>query len=895
MKKILLSIFALSVLVPTFVFASFDSSLKYGSRGDAVIELQDFLQDQGFLKGNADGRFGLGTRKAVIAFQKANELKGDGYFGKASRVKASSILATELKPSEDAEQAEIGTVTPAPTATSPTSTNTATVAGCTSSAGFSPTTGAPCNSTNAHISGTSKFDNSVLNAVVQIQIWDTSANKYISWGTGISMGSEFLTNYHVAKLVITNPSRYTAFACVTNSINTKPDCKLQLSLTRHLWDKSVSTPKYDQNADLALFYLNKVNSNGTWKSWMDTSLNDWGIGSIKLNEYIKNYQDIVFGDHVYSIGYPDYGGGKTIQVDGTIIKKIIDPQSKLPLAVSDFKISFGNSGGPVFNSDGKLIGVTVQCFVDSNNKCIAGIFIPLPTLNWWYTGATDSHIFTFDGSSMYMPNSGSSDEVMKTALCMYPLRQNAHFDQTKNGCSCNVGFSENSSGECVDGTGFVDPKLRYGQPIDKEGEKKALQTLDSLFGALKNSPQTPQQNKITIPAPTPVKPITPSPIKDITPPTIIEIKNTDTTTTETVLKWSTDEVATGLITVKIGPFGVDSIGRDIVAVPNGKLFSVPIDKLIPATEYYVRIKVTDTAGNISIAYYNFKTLPPAVSIPQFLLKWGSLGQSDDGTFTFPEDVAVDTSGNVYVTGRDDHRVQKFTNNGTFVAKWGGNGTGDGQFQSPEGIAVDGAGNVYVGDRSNARIQKFTSSGVFVTKWGSYGTRDGQFKDPWRVAVDSSGNVYVADATNYRVQKFTSDGTFITKWGSQGTANGQFDLPRGIAVDSSGNVYIADRNNNRIQKFDANGVFLSTFGNFGTGNGQFNHPAGIALDTSGNLYVVDADNNRIQMFDSKGIFVLKWGVNSSADGQFNTPRGIAIDLNNNVFIADTDSHRIQKFK
>ena len=90
----------------------------------------------------------------------------------------------------------------------------------------------------------------------------------------------------------------------------------------------------------------------------------------------------------------------------------------------------------------------------------------------------------------------------------------------------------------------------------------------------------------------------------------------------------------------------------------------------------------------------------------FATKWGTLGQYSDGSFTFPEDVAVDMSGNVYVTGRDDHHVQKFTNNGTFVAKWGGYGTEDGQFQHPEGIAIDGSGNVYVGDRSNHRIQKF---------------------------------------------------------------------------------------------------------------------------------------------------------------------------------------------
>ena len=92
---------------------------------------------------------------------------------------------------------------------------------------------------------------------------------------------------------------------------------------------------------------------------------------------------------------------------------------------------------------------------------------------------------------------------------------------------------------------------------------------------------------------------------------------------------------------------------------------------------------------------------------------------------------------------------------------------------------------------NNRIQKFNSNGTFITKWGSNGTADGQFSNPHGVAVDSSGNVYVADCDNNRIQKFNSNGTFITKWGSNGTADGQFSNPDGVAVDSSGNVYVAD--------------------------------------------------------------------------------------------------------
>ena len=93
----------------------------------------------------------------------------------------------------------------------------------------------------------------------------------------------------------------------------------------------------------------------------------------------------------------------------------------------------------------------------------------------------------------------------------------------------------------------------------------------------------------------------------------------------------------------------------------------------------------------------------------------------------------------------NYRIQKFDSNGAFITKWGSYGSEDGQFSSPNSVAVDSSGNVYVADSYNHRIQKFDSNGTFITKWGSYGSEDGQFYYPNGVAVDSSGNVYVADS------------------------------------------------------------------------------------------------------------------------------------------------------
>ena len=161
----------------------------------------------------------------------------------------------------------------------------------------------------------------------------------------------------------------------------------------------------------------------------------------------------------------------------------------------------------------------------------------------------------------------------------------------------------------------------------------------------------------------------------------------------------------------------------------------------------------------------------------------------------PTGIAVGPSGDVYVVEYHNHRIQKFTCDGTSLTKWG-----DGQLSSPYCLAVDASDNVYVADHGNHRIQKFTSTGTFLTKWGSFGSGDGQFNAPYGVAVDALGDVYVGEISNQRIQKFTSTGAFVTKWGSYGSGDGQFNAPGGMAMDASGNVYVVDINNDRIQVF-----------------------------------------------------------------------------------------------
>jgi len=309
-----------------------------------------------------------------------------------------------------------------------------------------------------------------------------------------------------------------------------------------------------------------------------------------------------------------------------------------------------------------------------------------------------------------------------------------------------------------------------------------------------------------------------------------------------------------------------------------------------STTYHFRLAATNVEGT---AYGEDKTFTTSPENYTFSAAYGTEG-SGNGQFSEPHGVAIDSSGNVWVTDSLNDRVQKFNSKGEYLSQFGGTGTGNGKLSWPQGIAIDASGNLWVADSGNNRVQKFNSKGEYVSKFGSAGSGNGQFYEPIGIAIDSSGNVWVIDSANNRVQKFNSSGTYQSQFGKEGSGNGQFSEPHGIAIDSSGNLWVADSGNNRVQKFNSSGTYQAQFGSLGFGDGQFTVPVGLALTPAGHILVSDSGIRRVQQFNSSGTYLSQFGSSGSGNGQFLGIGDIAVDGSGDLWIVDPGNNRVQKW-
>lgn len=219
---------------------------------------------------------------------------------------------------------------------------------------------------------------------------------------------------------------------------------------------------------------------------------------------------------------------------------------------------------------------------------------------------------------------------------------------------------------------------------------------------------------------------------------------------------------------------------------------------------------------------------------------------------------------------------------------GGLGKSRGQFDHIMGIDADSAGNIYAVDMNNHRLQKFSKDGTFIFSVGRKGSGPEAFNEPRDVAVDEARNVYVVDTWNSRIQKFNFKGEFVLDMKSPGGLFGA----KGIAV-GQGRVYVSDSGNGRIEVFQYNGKHIATWGSKGSGAGEFSEPVGIALDGKGAAYVMDSGNDRIQKLDLSGKMLLAWAIEGWSGGGLKEAY-LDCDSAGNVWLADVVSGDIKQY-
>ncbi len=363
---------------------------------------------------------------------------------------------------------------------------------------------------------------------------------------------------------------------------------------------------------------------------------------------------------------------------------------------------------------------------------------------------------------------------------------------------------------------------------------------------------------------------------------------------------ATGEVTTPSLTLPIDPKGVAADGFGNLFVTD----SSRIRKIVVATG-----EVTTLAGS---AYAGD----------------GADGVGSAARFDYPEGVAIDTRGNLFVADTGNHAIRRIvvtTQSVTTIAgsaPAGGSTDGVGsaaRFDYPGGVAADGAGNLYVSDMGNDTIRKIVLATRSVTtlagKAGYDGTEDGigsaaRFWAPAGMAVDGAGNLYVAERGNHTIRKIVlATGQVTTLAGrgeSYGSADGigaaaRFAEPSAVSEDGAGNLYVADTYNNTIRKVVlATGQVTTLAGKAGSsGNAdgigsaaRFNSPYGVAADRAGNVYVADYPYRIRKIVVATGEVTTLEEKGGATGGTYG-PHGIALDGSGNVYVTARNISTIRK--
>ena len=275
---------------------------------------------------------------------------------------------------------------------------------------------------------------------------------------------------------------------------------------------------------------------------------------------------------------------------------------------------------------------------------------------------------------------------------------------------------------------------------------------------------------------------------------------------------------------------------------------------------------------------------------------GDGGQATAATLYHPGGTATDGKGDVFIADSGDNVVREITAGGV-IKRIAGTGSARGlplapratlaSLDYPEGLATDASGDVFIADTFNNRVVEVTPSGSIRAVAGTgkagysgdgHSARLASLNTPTGVAVDAKGDVYIADASNNVIRRVdaktgiitTVAGDFAADRASDGLGGfsgdggpataARLNDPQGVAVDGAGDLFIADTFNNAIREVQPDGTISTVVNAASAGGGiplaggessgkaatasRLNTPYAVAVDPSGVLYIADTKNNAI---------------------------------------------------
>jgi sugar lactone lactonase YvrE len=305
---------------------------------------------------------------------------------------------------------------------------------------------------------------------------------------------------------------------------------------------------------------------------------------------------------------------------------------------------------------------------------------------------------------------------------------------------------------------------------------------------------------------------------------------------------------------------------------------------------------TDLNGDIIFSDYHnhqIKKVTPA-GVVTTVAGTGYQGYQDglaaNAEFTWPRDVVVDNSGNIFVL--EHFRIRKITPDGNVST------ITTGISQEASAFDVDANGNFYVCVHWYNIIQKVSPDGSVSIFAGDMnapaGNQDGigqaaSFNDPRDISIDPSGNLFITDEDNHTIRKITPEGVVSTFAGSSGTtwanwnnANGigtaaTFYDPQHLKVDDFGNIFVTEGINLGFRKITPNAVVTNvSSGLVLTNSMSYNswnyEPRSLTIDNSGIIYY---GNYNMQVNKSILAPIATWTITPAL------PAGLTLGANGDI--------------